>query len=331
MRNSVGRLAFLPLLVLGASGPAIGCYTSSATDDAGADVDVPPDGRDSEGADTDVTDSDVGACPAGMVLVPAGPFLMGCHGSDPDAPDYCPGAPFPALATLSAYCIDRTEVTNAAYSACVAAGLCDPPSRFSAVGRDSYYDNPEYADYPVVYVSWLEADKYCRWRRGRLPTTAEWGKAARGGCEVVAPDTCGPEDQRVYPWGNDEPRCDQAEFYGCDPTYAAGPGLTHRAGSLPAGASPYGVLDLADNLEEWTNDWFGAEEYDEWWAANCTTGCVDPWGPDEPIGHFATKVISGSTSWRYFEQMITSYVNHGGGIEWGSEASGFRCMAPPNE
>ncbi len=323
------------VLALGASIAfvvAMACYTSSPPDDdADVQLDVAPDGRDSEGADTDVTESDGGACPAGMALVLAGPFFMGCNGHEPAAADYCPGLPFPTLVTLSAYCIDRTEVTNAAYSACVTGAICDPPSDFSAVGRDSYYDNPDYADYPVIYVSWLDADKYCGWRRGRLPTTAEWEKAARGGCEVVAPDTCGPEDQRVYPWGNDEPRCDQAEFDGCDPTYTARPGLTHRAGSLPAGASPYGVLDLADNVEEWTYDWFGAEGYYEWWATNCAAGCIDPWGPDGPIGDPATKVICGSTSWRYPNQMITSFVNHGGGIETRDRRQGFRCVAPPSE
>ena len=106
-----------------------------------------------------------------MVYVPAGEFQMGSeNGSSDEKPVH--------TVDLDAFWIDQTEVTNAMYARCVDAGECDPPSSFRSSTHDSYYGNPEFDDYPVIYVSWNDAIAYCEWADSRLPTEAEWEKAA---------------------------------------------------------------------------------------------------------------------------------------------------------
>ncbi len=153
--------------------------------------------------------------------------------------------------TLHAFWMDQLEVTNAMYALCVNAGGCTPPQSFKSQRRPSYFNNPEFNDYPVIYVTWGQARAYCAWAGRRLPTEAEWERAGRG------------NDFRTFPWGEDKADGLRANFNMLV-------GDTSRVGSYPAGASPFGVLDMAGNVAEWVNDFYGS-------YANA--GTVNPTGP----------------------------------------------------
>jgi serine/threonine-protein kinase len=188
-----------------------------------------------------------------MVYVPAGEFMMGSEGGPDDE------QPVHAV-DVDGYWIDRTEVTNEMYDLCVQDGACERPSDLSSYSRDSYYANPDYADYPVIYVSWNDANAYCEWAGGRLPTEAEWEKAARWDEEA--------QEARIYPWGDtfDGTRlnfCDSnCPFDWQDDSVDDGYEDTAPVGSYPDGASYYGALDMAGNVWEWTGSAYEPYPYD---------------------------------------------------------------------
>jgi formylglycine-generating enzyme required for sulfatase activity len=161
------------------------------------------------------------------VRIPAGPFTRGSvEGADDERPV--------KVQTLPAYAIDRTEVTRAMYARCVVAQRC---------GRLSI-DLTEDPNLPVTHVNWNEARAFCTYAQGRLPTEDEWEKAARG------------SDGRELPWGKDLDctRANWGNFENEGPCAGKNPGKPVAVGSYPQGASPYGVLDLAGNVWEWTAD-----------------------------------------------------------------------------
>ena len=168
-----------------------------------------------------------------LVYVPAGEFTMGREAVFDWEKNLI------HTVYLEAFWMDQTEITNKFYAACVDAGGCEPPSDASALMRTEYFQNPEYDDYPVIYISWYQAKAYCEWVGRRLPTEAEWEKAARG------------TDARIYPWGNNDPTPDMLNF----PKNAedAFKNPTSKVGSALGDVSPYGVLDMAANVSEWVS------------------------------------------------------------------------------
>ena len=170
-----------------------------------------------------------------MMYVPKGFFSMGDNSYD---------APIHSV-YLDAFWIDQTEVTNKMYGLCVAAGQCDPPVLSDSSTHPNYYGNPEYDNYSVIYVSWNDANAYCGWADRRLPTEAEWEKAARG------------MDGRTYPWGEGID-CNKANYYDGS-KYCVGD--TSRVGSYENGISPYGAYDMAGNVLEWVADWYSYTYY----------------------------------------------------------------------
>jgi eukaryotic-like serine/threonine-protein kinase len=165
------------------------------------------------------------------VLIPAGPFQQGSTRGEEDER--------PARTTsLRPFTVDRTEVTRGDYARCVTARRCKPVPASLAGPADAD------ARLPVTFVSWSDAQAYCRFAGGRLLTEAEWEKAARG------------TDGREYPWG-DEATCDRANwgnFEGEGPCAGKNPGHPVAVGQYPTGASPYGVQDLGGNVWEWVAD-----------------------------------------------------------------------------
>jgi formylglycine-generating enzyme required for sulfatase activity len=170
---------------------------------------------------------------APMVLVPAGEFMMGSNDYDDEKPIH--------RVSLDDYYIDKYEVTTTRYAAFLQATSRAAPFRWNEVSLVGDGQRP------VIGVDWNDADAYCRYHGKRLPTEAEWEKAARG------------TDGRTYPWGNEEPTSRHANFNKCCDWkgYATLTAVTEH----DAGKSPYGAYDMAGNVWEWVADWFGYYEH----------------------------------------------------------------------
>jgi formylglycine-generating enzyme required for sulfatase activity len=193
--------------------------------------------------------------------------------------------------SLADYYMDVYEVTNERYGACVTAGVCIEPTGISRSSdtRLDYYGNPQYDNYPVVFVNWDKAKTYCEWRGARLPGEAEWEKAARG------------PDGRTYPWG---------EGYEHNlANYQSAARDTTQVGSYPAGASPYGLYDMAGNVWEWTADLFA----------------VYPGGDPLAASYGLSRRVARGGSWRYSSFNMTVYDRMSLDAHYWSNQVGFRC------
>ena len=234
------------------------------------------------------------------VMIPAGEFLMG---SDPKRDGDAYGDEQPQHRVyLVGYQMARVPVTNAQYKAFVDATGHGAPHHWQR-GRIPAGE----ADHPVLYVSWYDAQAFCRWAGVRLPTEAEWEKAARGTDRRKYPWR--GTDGRKYPWGDSAPNCSKAQYSGCG-------GTTVPVGSKPAGASPYGVLDMAGNVWEWCQDWYDEDYY-------AVSPPRDPQGPDSRDA----RVVRGG-SWSSDEVNLRAAFRRGGGPDNRYNNIGFRCVSP---
>ena len=237
-----------------------------------------------------------------MVLIPAGEFLMGCDLSDSRAP--CLDGESPSHTVyLDDYYIELTEVTNTQYASCVAEEACRPPD-FGQSDFDQFLsESPEYADHPITNVNWYDARDYCDWVGKRLPSEAEWEKAARGA-----------DDDRLYPWESEAPQCSLLNFNDFDEECL---GATTPSGQYPLGASPYGLLDMAGNVREWVADWYNADYY-----------FSNP--PDNPPGPElgAEKILRGGSYSSDWIEVRVSRRAHNPPTFRGSDI-GFRCVSGP--
>jgi serine/threonine-protein kinase len=264
-----------------------------------------------------------------MVFVPAGDFLMG---SDPvkdvnTAPEEQPQHTI----NLKDYWIDQTDVTNAMYAAFVQAtgyktdaekggwGWAFTNNAWNKVnGAD--WQHPQGTgsslqgldNHPVVLVSWADSQAYCKWAGRRLPTEAEWEKAARG------------TDGRLFPWGDQPPAANLLNFADknlpldwTDKSANDGYEFTSPVGNYPAGASPYGALDMAGDAIQWVADWFSAKYYP-------TSPMDNPTGPASGDSH----VVRGG-SWTNDLISVRSASRSGDIPDERSASLGFRCAVSP--
>jgi serine/threonine protein kinase len=240
-----------------------------------------------------------------MRLVPAGEFTMGADEISNPVPHvvYVNGKPLNEdllkgyykntkpihQVYLDTFYVDKYKVSNALYKVCVDAGACSTPK------NTNHYNDPAYAKHPVIVV-WNSAEAYCEWRGGRLPTEAEWEKAARG------------TDGRSYPWGVNSGGCSRANVGEC------AKGDTTKVDSYPEGVSPYGLYDMAGNVGEWVADWYSETYYQISPASN-------PLGPSSGQYHILRGGTSANTATTYHR---TASPNP-------NDVGGFRCAVSASD
>lgn len=252
-----------------------------------------------------------------QVFVPAGKFQMGSTDGELDERPV-------HFVYLDDFWMDKTEVTNAMFRKFVnetgyqtdaeqlgygwiwdmsdGMPVYQKRSKADWAHPEGYFSNIDGKEqWPVILVTWNDANSYCNWAGKRLPTEAEWEKTARG------------VDGRKYPWGNKKPACDLANSNQSNADFCL-PGPA-PAGSYPQGTSPYGALDMAGNVYEWVSDWYAADYY----------GVSPEQNPTGPIDG-AGKSVRGGDWFHHVQTIRTSSRDHAEPGEPG-QFTGFRCVS----
>lgn len=237
------------------------------------------------------------------VLIPAGEFLMGSEsGREDEKPVH--------KVYLDAFYIDNFQVTNAQYAVCITAGACTPLHNTTSQTRIKYFGEPEFANYPVIYVLWQQAREYCQWLGGDLPTEAQWEKAARGGLEG-----------KLFFWGDtfegtEANICDiSCTQVGKDRNYNDGFPDTAPVGSFEPNG--YGLYDMAGNTWDWVLDWYSESYYE-------ISPYENPTGPETGVDNVARggswwfSVSAQKVARREIGKFNTNYSD-----------AGFRCVFLP--
>jgi formylglycine-generating enzyme required for sulfatase activity len=223
-----------------------------------------------------------------MHLVPAGEYDMGSeYGELTEQPVH--------TVFIDAFYMDEHEVTNAMYALCEESGACEAPS-------EGPFSEEQFADHPVVYVTWQKASDYCEWAEARLPTEAEWEKAARGGLEGAS-----------YPWGDEAPTCTAGAVNGAQSDACDGDTIPVKSFS-PNG---YGLYDMAGNAWEMVSDWADGKYY-------ANSPVANPFGPESGI----LRILRGG-SWDASIRDVSVYHRGTMDAEDAYFSFGFRCSRFP--
>lgn len=228
--------------------------------------------------------------PVEMVIIPAGPFIRGSAPGEGRLDEQPRRKIY-----LNTFAIDKYEVSNGHYMKFLDETLHKPP--LNVFAERPFNEEEGIADLPVVQVTWHDAVDYCFWAGKRLPTEAEWEKAARG------------TDGRLFPWGDETPTPQRANFekdWEGKKTFVEVP-------ALPEGQSPSGLFNLSGNVREWVQDWYDAEYYS-------SSPDKNPKGPEIGI----LKVLRGG-SWRSFDTDVRATSRGKGGFALKTHGIGFRC------
>lgn len=236
---------------------------------------------------------------APMIVVPAGSFPMGVPDGDRDGgrDEYPRHEVF-----VDTFAIDKFEVTNGLYLGFVKSTEHRVPQNPKTPTRNLWQEDgitESLADRPVINVDWFDADAYCKWTGKRLPTEAEWEKAAKG------------TSDRRFPWGNVEPTAKHLNYN----QRWIGEKTLMPVGSYEAGKSPFGLYDMAGNVWEWVNDWYDAQYYEKSPQKN-------PKGPDAGV----KKVIRGA-GWQNETPTVRIFTRVASDPAMRNESTGFRCAA----
>jgi Uncharacterized conserved protein len=252
---------------------------------------------------------------AEMVLIPAGEFEYGAPEGTPtgltEEEEGLKQSEGTNKVYLSSYYIDKYEVSNSQYKLCQDAGVCTEPYDLTSVMYQNYYNNATYAGFPVIWVTYNQAATFCQWAGKKLPTEAQWEKAARG------------KTMRTYPWGDKEP-ADNIESTQVNYTALFGDVTSVMWGD--EGTSPYGVYNMAGNVAEWTDTWYNLDSYYQ--KRTDDVVIENPTGPsDSPTQE---KVIRGG-SWVSLEDEITTYSRDKAFPNYRYYNLGFRCAQPVSQ